>query len=122
MQFETKLQAALDLLASTGIWRSSYAPPIYRFFWLIRVRIPPPHFMGFKANLLISGSLFGSLWGIFTWYTILSHSGASPLIAIFSGIFAGLFFGLCMALYYRYSARKKNIPSWKSFCSDNKTR
>ena len=62
--FEQKLDAALALLASTGIYRSNYAPPLYRFLWWLGVKVPPPHFRSFAANFAITGSYFAIISGV----------------------------------------------------------
>src|SRR2546423_703694 len=115
MRFEQKLAAALALLASTGIWRSNYAPPLVRFLWRLGVRVPPPHFVGFSAHFVFTGSFFGITWGLLMWFALWSRSGMSPGIAVGMAMLAGLFFGLCMAGYYRHGARKHGIPLWRDF-------
>ena len=52
MNFDTKLDAALKRLSSTGMWSSSYAPPIYRLLWGLGVKIPPPHFSRSTFNFV----------------------------------------------------------------------
>jgi hypothetical protein len=115
MRFEQKLTAALGLLASTGIWRSNYAPPLHRLLWRIGARVPPPHFLSFTANFVSAGVWFGVVWGLLMWFIVWSHQGRSPNAAFVAALFAGLFFGLCMAAYYRYGARKHGIPLWRDF-------
>jgi len=122
MRFEQKLAAALALLASTGIWRSSYAPPICRLLWRVGVRVPPPHFIGFTPNFLFAGSYFGVIWGLLMWFALWSRSGMSPGLAVGASVFAGLFFGLYMAGYYRYGAHKHGIPLWRDFRPDDNAR
>ena len=120
MSFEQKLTAALGLLASTGIWRSNYAPPLYRLLWKLGAKTPPPHFLSFTANVVLAGVGFGVFWGLAMWLTVWSHHGLSRLAA--AALFAGLLFGLWMAAYYRYGARKYNIPLWRDFHPDEHAR
>ena len=120
MRFEQKLSAALALLASTGIWSANYAPPLYRLFWKLGARVPPPHFLSFAANFVLAGVWFGVFWGLAMWITGSSHHGLSRLAAV--ALFAGLLFGLSMAAYYCYGARKHNIPLWKDFHPDENAR
>jgi len=115
MRFEQKLAAALTLLEATGIWRNSYAPPLWRFLWRVGVRVPPPHFVGSTANFLFTGSFFGIAWGLFMWFTFWSRLGTSPAFGVGLAIFTGSLFGLCMAGYYSYGARKHRIPLWRDF-------
>jgi Family of unknown function (DUF6404) len=113
MRFERKLSAALALLASTGIHSGNYAPPQHRLFWKLGVKVPPPHFLSFTANFVLAGVGFGVFWGLAMWLTGSSHHGLSRLVAV--ALFVGLVFGLSAAAYYRYGARKHNIPLWRDF-------
>jgi uncharacterized membrane-anchored protein YitT (DUF2179 family) len=113
MRFEEKLAAALGLLASTGILRSSYAPPFYRLLWKLGAKAPPPHFQSFTANFVRAGILFGVLMSFILWSQ--SHQGTSPYAIFAVALFAGVFSGLGMAAYYRYGARKHRIPLWRDF-------
>jgi hypothetical protein len=115
MRFEQKLAAALVLLKATGIWPSSYAPPLCRLLWRVGVRIPPPHFVGFTTNVLFTGSFFGIVWGALLWSALWARSGMSPANAVVAAMFAGVLFGLCMAGYYRYGAHRHRIPLWRDF-------
>src|SRR5439155_21462050 len=115
MRFEQKLTAALGLLATTGIWRSNYAPPLHRLLWKLGAKIPPPHFLSFTANFVSAGVWFGVVWGLLMWFTVWLHQGMSPYAAFDAALLAGVLFGLCMAAYYRYGARKYGIPLWKDF-------
>ena len=40
MSARTKREAALKLLASTGMWRSSYVPPLLRLLWRLGLDVP----------------------------------------------------------------------------------
>jgi Family of unknown function (DUF6404) len=109
MRFEEKLTAALGLLASTGMWRSNYAPPYHRLLWKLGAKTPPPHFRSFTANFVSAGVLFGIvMW--FAWWPSMSVGRA-----FIGSIFAGVLFGLCEAARYRYGARKYRIPLWRDF-------
>jgi|SRR6267378_3359629 len=120
MRFEQKLTAALALLASTGIWRSNYAPPLHRLLWRIGGRVPPPHFLSFTANFVSAGVWFGVFWGLAMWLTGSSHQSLSRLAA--AALLAGSLFGLFVAVRYRYGARKHNIPLWRDFHPDEDAR
>jgi hypothetical protein len=115
MRFEQKLTAAFGLLASTGIWRSNYAPPLHRLLWKLGAKTPPPHFQGFTANFVSAGVWFGVVWGLSMWFTWWRSHGMSIERAFTGSIFAGVLFGLGMAAYYRYGARKHGIPLWRDF-------
>jgi len=115
MRFEQKLTAAFGLLASTGMWRSNYAPPLHRLLWKLGAKTPPPHFQGFTANFVSAGVWFGVVWGLSMWFTWWRSHGMSIERAFTGSIFAGVLFGLGMAAYYRYGARKHRIPLWRDF-------
>jgi hypothetical protein len=113
MRFKQKLTAALALLASTGMWRSNYAPPLHRLLWRIGASVPPPHFRSFIANFVSAGVWFGVFWGLAMWLTGSSHQGLSRLAAV--ALFVGFLFGLFEAVRYRHGANKHRIPLWKDF-------
>lgn len=113
MRFEQKLTAALGLLASTGMWRSNYAPPLHCLLWKVGAKTPPPHFRSFTANFVSAGLWSGVVWGLLMWFIVWPHK--SPAAAFVAALFMGVFSGLCMAAYYRYGARKYGIPLWKDF-------
>ena len=115
MRFEEKLAAALGLLASTGMWRINYAPPLHRLLCKLSAKIPPPHFQNFTANFVSAGVWFGVVWGLSMWFTWWRSHGMSVERAFTGSIFAGVLFGLGMAAYYRYGARKHRIPKWRDF-------
>jgi|SRR5882724_2330782 len=115
MTFEEKRDAALKLLESTDIWRSNYAPPLLRLLWKLRVKVPPPHFVGFAANFVSAGLFFGVAWGLLMWALLWSHQPTPLGMVVGAAALAGLLFGLCMASYYRYGARRNKIPLWKEF-------
>jgi hypothetical protein len=115
MSFEQKLAAALRLLRSTGIWRSSYAPPLLRLLWKLGVRVPPPHFLRFAESFLLMGTFFGGFWGLLMWILLWSRQGASFAFAFLASAFAGGAFGFLMASYYRYGRYRHQIPLWRDF-------
>ena len=115
MRFEDKLIAALGLLASTGMWRSEYAPPLHRLLWKLGAKTPPPHFQSFAANFVRAGVWFAVVWGLLMWFAWPQSHGMSVERAFAGSIFTGTLFGLGMAAYYRCGARKHRIPLWRDF-------
>ena len=113
MMYEKKLKAALELLATTGIWRSNYSPPLFRLLWLCGVRVPPPHFRSFVANTTTLGSFFGIAWGMAMWLLVWRGEDRGEVILAASAL-AGLLFGLCMAAYYQHGQRKHALPDWET--------
>ncbi|WP_211453435.1 DUF6404 family protein [Collimonas antrihumi] len=110
MSYPLEVNAALGILKTTGIWRSSYAPFFHRMLWRAGVSIPPPHFASFGFNFAFMGASFGVVWGM--WLLVWSHQGMSGAEAVFASVLGGVFFGLIVALYYRVRASKYNLPSW----------
>jgi hypothetical protein len=113
MSFEEKRQAALAMLAATGMWRSNYAPPLYRLLWRLGIKVPPPHFASFRSNFAFPGICFGVLWGLLMWLMFWSNQGVPIQRAIILSAVAGVFFGLAMAAFYRHGARKHALPKWQ---------
>ena len=115
MDNNEKRAAALRLLASTGMWSSSYAPPLFRILWWFGVDIPPPHFASFTWNMIFAGTYFGAAWGLLSWWFLWADSGRAPVHMLTSAIVAGVFFGIFMAAYFAYGKRKHRLPSWHEF-------
>jgi Family of unknown function (DUF6404) len=108
----SKLSSALAMVAATGIGRSSYAPPLYRLLWRVGLFLPPPHFASFGFNFVFSTAWFGVLWGAIMWFSLWSQQGTSSVVAAVEAVVAGALFGLVLAAYYRYGARKHELPLW----------
>jgi len=104
--------AALNLLAATGMRRSNYAPPGVRLLWFLGVDAPPPHFASFPAAALVTGSVFGVMFGLaeklLRRFTFTSRAMSLPEIATIA-----LTVGVVMASYYAYGRRKHRLPSWR---------
>lgn len=83
-----------------------------RVLWSARIEVVPSHFASFRANLLLHGSLFAVSWAavmwLFSWHD--DEQSASTWL-LWSAIVGGLQ-GMAMAAYYRWSARKHNLPAW----------
>lgn len=114
MTFDEKKQRALALMAEKKMWRSNYAPPILRLLWKLGAQIPPPPFMPFWLNMLCFGGFFGSVWGLFMWFTTWQNQGHNVLMAVQSSLLAGVLFGLFMALYHYWRKRVNKLPDWGS--------
>lgn len=99
--------SALGILASTGMWKSSYAPPIYRLLWRLGVDVPPPHFAGFWSNLAFCGCFFATGFGLYRWIFRCDFVEAAQDAA-----WGGLLFGLLMASFYALGRRAHALPPW----------
>ena len=110
----TRRDAALALLARTGIRSNNYAPPALKLLWAMGLDVPPPHFASFAASTVLTGSFFGLVWGLLMWFWQWSDTGMSAGLAAALSVVAGLLFGLSMASYYAYGRRKHRLPPWTS--------
>lgn len=111
MDLERKRQEALKFLASTGISRSNYAPPLLHLLWRVGFDVPPPHFSTFGKNMIVTAiwvalslGLIGSLFRL-----------DSPLASFVKASFGGLIVGIITATYYAYGRHKHKIPTWEEF-------
>jgi hypothetical protein len=93
-----------------GISESTSAPPLWRLAWGLGIQLPPPKFMRFGSLALVTAIPFGLLWGLAMWFLIWRQRGIWWSAS--AGAAAGLFFGLAMAGYFRFSARKLDLPPW----------
>jgi membrane associated rhomboid family serine protease len=101
-------QAALALLARTGIWPSNYAPPLFHLLWRMGINVPPPHFIGSGYIVIVGGGFFGALMTLLTRPMMPMSLGGTLLQAAV----AGLAFGLFMAGYYAYGRSRHRLPRW----------
>ncbi|MCE9619192.1 MAG: DUF6404 family protein [Planctomycetes bacterium] len=117
MNTNAKRDAALRLLAATGMRRSNYAPPLTRLLWRLGFDAPPPHLGTFLGNAILMGVFFGVGWGVLFglemswWY----HRWMQLDILGIAAVAAGVLFGLCMASIYSYGKLKHGLPSWQDF-------
>ena len=114
MQYNRQRRSALNILATTRIWRSSYEPPLARLLWRLGANVPPPHFGSFVGTALSYGAFFGAGLGIVMWPYFWSVEGAPWTAVALLAVLAGGLFGLAMASYYAYGRRKYRLPSWAS--------
>jgi len=110
MVYPPKIEKALEILAATGMGRSTYAPPIYRFLWSLGVPLRPPHFAGFLSIILVMGSAYGTIFTGTMW--LLSDHERSTVSLVGQCLFTGLAFGSIMAAWTRSRARKHKLPDW----------
>ena len=69
-------EAALRLMAGTGIWRSNYAPPLVRLAWRLGWDLPLPHYLPAWQVVLGFGGFFGAAFtGLIM--SPITYSGAS---------------------------------------------
>jgi hypothetical protein len=111
-----KLDSYKQYMATKGIGEATAFPPAWVILWSMGVKIPPTPFMGSVSLALITGSLFGPLFGLGAW--LLENRGfrempASKALRV--ALFTAAVFGLIMVAYYRHMERKQRLGSWASF-------
>jgi hypothetical protein len=109
MEKNAQREAALALLAKTGIWPSNYAPPLFHLLWRLGMNVPPPHFIRFVSVVIFMGAFFGGAMSLFVLW---STTGISGTLVLIIGVLTGLAFGLAMACYYAYGRSRHQLPHW----------
>lgn len=106
-------EAALRLMASTGIWRSNYAPPLVRLAWRLGWDLPLPHFLPAWQVVLGFGVYFGVAFTGLMWLMLGRSEGWAADRLASMALVAGALFGVSMALYYAHGRRKNALPRWE---------
>lgn len=115
MTHEQKIAFAISDLTGRGVSKGVVAPPLLLLAWKLGIAMPPPLFMSFTGLALLNGPFFGALWGLLMWFASWRGEGWSASAAIVAALGAGALFGVMMAFYYRWKARKLNLPSWNDY-------
>ena len=122
-----------------GVGSSTSAPPFYRLLWFLGVEVPPPHFQKSGSMALLTGSLFGVLFGGLMYYWSLWQSmlimEVGPLlgdqrpaasrwqsmviisigVACITALLSGALFGVLLSAYYKWSAKRLKLPPWDQY-------
>jgi hypothetical protein len=110
--FKAKLDIALRLMESRGMWRSNYAPDIYRFLWFFGARIRPPHFARpIACAAFHTLEAYAISWMLLILARWLDYSLPVAILTIGAPV-AGPIFGVLIAVYYRCNARRHGLPHW----------
>jgi len=115
MTHSEKLKEMHRHMAALGIAATTAAPPAWQLLWRLGIEAPPPLFAPFWPSALFMGSFFGLFWGLFMWLFLWSRQGMPGWLVAAAALSAGALFGLCMAGYFRYLARKHNLPLWRDY-------
>lgn len=114
MDFQTRKDHALAILARHGLKPNHLTPPLFRILWKLGIQVRPPHFASFATLTALFGTLYGVLWGTCMWVAFWSGDDRSVLRAALTTAGTGLCYGLFMAFVYRRHRRKYKLPSWES--------
>jgi hypothetical protein len=109
MAYPPKIERALEVLAATGMGRSTYAPLFYRLFWTLGVPIRPPHFQTSLGSFLLMASSYGLGFTAVSW---LFYDRAVTATNLASTAIAAASFGLIMTACKQWRVRKHNLPPW----------
>ena len=116
MTQSSKLENYKRHMAAEGVGEATAFPPLWHALWSLGARVPPPPFLGFASLTLMTGGLFGPLFGLGAWW--LGNRGLREMPAseaLWIALIGGAAFGLVLAAYYRHMARKHRLGSWAAF-------
>jgi len=117
--FEVRKQAALQILANTGMQRNTYAPGFHRLLWRLGVKIRPPHFMNPVSRFAFFMFAYGiAMFVALSLFAKIKYSSrltpvleAKLLLLCLSG---GLLFSAALSLFITYGRWKFKLPSWNN--------
>ncbi len=105
-----------------GINEYVAAPPPWRLAWKLGFDVPPPYFWAFSQLVLYGGGQLAIVGVVIAGIaeTLFGWSPGDVLVSIvvlfpITAILVGVPFGLCVAPYYRHTARKLNLPPWDEY-------
>lgn len=116
VSFVRKRDAALAILAKSGVWKSNYQSPLLRVLWWVGFRIPPFHFASFWTVVLYQTGIFCVIFGLFTYFlmpTIVpSTRYDTVIIFLLRCALTSIFYTLFVLAYHAYIRRKYKLPKW----------
>jgi hypothetical protein len=115
MSHHEKVSHLLEELGARGISVWEVAPPVFRFFWLVGLEIPPPYFMGFLSLAIVMGGLLALILGAFVWLVLCLPLELPASIGFSIGLFAGTISGPFAAAHYRRRAESLQLPPWDKY-------
>lgn len=110
--YKNRLARAEEELEASGISSLNHAPPIFRLARALGLNPRPPHYMGFKRAVFVTGPAFGVAWGLLMWFIQWRAADLPWQAAVLSSVLAGALFGLLMAGYYRWAGKRAGLSSW----------
>jgi hypothetical protein len=110
-----KLELYKQYMEAAGVNKDTAFPPLWRIFWRIGIKIPPPIFLGFLLNLLIFVGCNCLLYILITWvFRIFGGNDQTLKQPLFM---LGITLSMAVpAAYQQYElAKRHNLGSWVSF-------
>jgi|OM-RGC.v1.028080381 hypothetical protein len=114
--FDARLQTAHEELEKQGVWRSNYNPPVYGLFRKLGLKLPPPYYLSFHANVVVN----------FVYMLVL----ASVIFALTQGGFDSTVFdktllwsmayGVFMSGFYAVRRKQLKLGAWENIGLDKK--
>jgi len=115
MVYDEKIQYLYTDLNRRGIPKAIILPPEFCLLRKCGIEARPPHFQGILSLLLHFGATFAAIYGTISWI-IRWRSESIPLgSAAMHLLYAGAIFGVLMAVYYRWQAKRLDLPSWDEY-------
>lgn len=113
MSYISKLEKAQSELSNADIRKSSANPLMFVPLRKLGFNIRPYHYNPFLVNYIQFSIWAGCMWALVVWLIAWSGLHAPIWDTLTSSLIVGLLFGLKEALYYKYSASKNGLSSWK---------
>ncbi len=116
-----KLESYKQHMLAKGVGETTSFPPVWRMFWALGIKLPPPPFLGFISLTLFTGGFFGPVFGLGAWF--LGNRGVREMAvneALWVALATGTVFGLLMAAYYRHLAHRHRLGSWSAFSASGR--
>jgi hypothetical protein len=113
MTHDEKVAHLLGDLGQKGVGRFTIAPPMYRLFWRLGIKVRPPLFASFWSLVAITGLGYGILLFVFMWPFVWQTEPVSAVVG--TAALAAVLFGLFMGVYYRVRAQKLGLPRWEDY-------
>src|SRR5690625_3421642 len=107
-----KICAIKRELARRNIFWESVVPPLWRFFWRCGLAIPPPLFIGFVGNFIMSWVAFWCLFVLIMQFLLASLTSTTVQTFILCGGGAAVF-ALLDSMHTRRRATSLGVPLWK---------
>jgi hypothetical protein len=106
-------EAALKLLAESGIGKGLSVTLIHKLYWWLGLNVRPPHFEIFWKNVLLIGVPFGLFYGIYNWFRMSLQFRVSLWNVSVLTVAATVVVGFILAAFYAYDRSKHHLPKWE---------